>query len=256
VKRTLRRVRPSPLTWSPVRRFVRPARPVRPFRIPVYHHRRRSEPGWSVPSTWMRRPASGSPTRASDVARIPTARGGTFKDAERCRLCALFRVAAERAARAAMNILRPEVRRARCVMRPGVWWRLRNLVDRPPSRSSRSTSRSRRPRQGSGQRTAPFDFPTHSSSQQQSSKPQTTSSRLTESGSPRRSSDTRDHRTAVDDSLRTAAHNNLQGTAVERRRNPLVVRVLTLPRLGTRLVARARVVVVSGGPGRTSSSWW
>ena len=27
----------SPLTWSPVRRFVRPARPVRSFRIPVYH---------------------------------------------------------------------------------------------------------------------------------------------------------------------------------------------------------------------------
>jgi hypothetical protein len=30
----------SPLTWSPVRPFVRPARPVRPFRIPVYHRAR------------------------------------------------------------------------------------------------------------------------------------------------------------------------------------------------------------------------
>ena len=37
VKRTLRRVRPSPLTWSSLRLFVRPARAVRPFRIPVYH---------------------------------------------------------------------------------------------------------------------------------------------------------------------------------------------------------------------------
>ena len=33
----VRLVRPSPLTWSPVRRLVRPARPVRLFRIPVYH---------------------------------------------------------------------------------------------------------------------------------------------------------------------------------------------------------------------------
>ena len=34
---SVRRVRSCPLTWSPVRRFVRPARPVRLFRIPVYH---------------------------------------------------------------------------------------------------------------------------------------------------------------------------------------------------------------------------
>jgi hypothetical protein len=32
------------VTWSPVRRFVRPARPARPFRIPVYHRRRPHEP--------------------------------------------------------------------------------------------------------------------------------------------------------------------------------------------------------------------
>jgi hypothetical protein len=31
---------PSPVTWSPVRLFVRPARPVRPFRIPVYYRPR------------------------------------------------------------------------------------------------------------------------------------------------------------------------------------------------------------------------
>ncbi len=37
VKRTVRALRPSALTWSPVRLFVRPVRPVRPFRIPVYH---------------------------------------------------------------------------------------------------------------------------------------------------------------------------------------------------------------------------
>ncbi len=32
---------PSPLTWSPVRPFVRLVRPVRPFRIPVYHRPRK-----------------------------------------------------------------------------------------------------------------------------------------------------------------------------------------------------------------------
>ena len=50
VKRTVRRVRPSPLTWAPVRQFVRPARPVRPFRVPVYHRAglATSRPGRSV----------------------------------------------------------------------------------------------------------------------------------------------------------------------------------------------------------------
>ena len=37
VKRIVRLSPPKPVTWCPVRRFVRLARPVRPFRIPVYH---------------------------------------------------------------------------------------------------------------------------------------------------------------------------------------------------------------------------
>ena len=83
-----------------------------------------------------------------------------------------------------------------------------------PSRSSRSTSRSRQPRRGSEQHTAPFDFRTHLSSQQRSSRPQTTSSRPTGSGPRRRPSDTRE---SSPSSERLAQYSAAQGSVAARR---------------------------------------
>ena len=97
---------PSPLTWCPVRLLVRLARPVRPFRIPVYHDASAQKPAARYRAHGREgRHRDRRPAPAQATSRAPTARAAHSRT-QNAGSVGASRARVERSAPAASNVMR------------------------------------------------------------------------------------------------------------------------------------------------------